>query len=91
LNSELVVAANPVTPFRVLLTQSNARLKELFEQGVPAHELVPARAGFMDELLQRVWLRFFEAGAPDVALVAVGGYGRGELHPGSDVDLDDPD
>ena len=87
LERELAVAANPILPFRVLLTQSSARLKELFEQGVPAHELVPARAGFMDQLLQRVWLRFFGVNAPNLALVAVGGYGRGELHPGSDVDL----
>ncbi|MDG4606254.1 MAG: [protein-PII] uridylyltransferase [Candidatus Contendobacter sp.] len=87
LDQELAAAINPIMPFRALITRSDARLKELFEQDVPAHDLVPARAGFMDELLQRVWLRFFEPGAPDLALVAVGGYGRGELHPGSDVDL----
>jgi [protein-PII] uridylyltransferase len=48
---------------------------------------VPARARLMDELLQRVWRRFFEADAPDLTLAAVGGYGRSELHPGSDVDI----
>lgn len=70
-----------------MLKQSNAHFKELFQQGVPAYELVPARAQFMDEVLQRVWRRFFEADTPDLTLAAVGGYGRGELHPSSDVDL----
>lgn len=84
---ELADAQNPLLPFRAILKQSDARLKELFQQGIPAYELVPARARLMDELLRHAWLRFFEPDAPDLALVAVGGYGRGELHPASDVDI----
>jgi [protein-PII] uridylyltransferase len=83
----LTEAANPLVAFRSLLKQSDARLGELFQQGIPACELVPARARLMDELLRRAWLRFFMPDTPDLALVAVGGYGRGELHPGSDVDI----
>ncbi|HRY17273.1 MAG TPA: [protein-PII] uridylyltransferase [Candidatus Competibacteraceae bacterium] len=82
-----VITANPIAAFRSLLKQSDTRLKDLFQQGVPAYELVLARARLMDEVLQRIWLRFFETSIPDLALVAVGGYGRGELHPGSDVDI----
>ncbi|MDG4552011.1 MAG: [protein-PII] uridylyltransferase [Candidatus Contendobacter sp.] len=84
---ELAAAPSPITPFRALLKHGDAQFKDLFLQGAPAHELVPARARLMDELLLRAWSRFFEADAPDLALVAVGGYGRGELHPGSDVDI----
>ncbi len=84
---DLATAANPLASFRKLLKQSDARLREWFQAGIPAHELVPARARLMDELLQRAWLRYFEVDTSDLALVAVGGYGRGELHPGSDVDI----
>ncbi|MDG4598018.1 MAG: [protein-PII] uridylyltransferase [Candidatus Contendobacter sp.] len=84
---ELAAAPSSIVPFRALLKHSDARFREMFLQDVPAHELVPARARLMDELLLRAWSRFFEVDAPDLALVAVGGYGRGELHPGSDVDI----
>jgi len=84
---ELAAAASPITPFRTLLKHSDARFRELFLGGVPAYELAPARARLMDELLQRAWLCYFPADTLDLALAAVGGYGRGELHPGSDVDL----
>jgi len=84
---DLAAAAQPLAPFRALLKESNARFKELFQAGIPAHELVPARSRLMDEALKRAWRLYFEADASDLALVAVGGYGRGELHPGSDVDI----
>ncbi len=84
---ELATSASSISPFRTLLKQSAIHLRALFQQGVPTDELVLARARLMDEVLQRIWLRFFTADALDLTLVAVGGYGRGELHPGSDVDI----
>ena len=60
---------------------------ERFEAGVPAPVLVRQRAEFMDRLVTRIWQSTLGDASRDLALVAVGGYGRGELHPGSDVDL----
>jgi len=49
-------------------------------------ELVTGRAALLDHLLRRAFHLHF-ADAQTLALVAVGGYGRGELHPCSDIDV----
>ena len=77
----------PARDYRAVLAAGDQHLRGQFMQGVPARELVPARAALVDYLLCQVWARFFPENPADLALVAVGGYGRGELHPGSDVDI----
>jgi [protein-PII] uridylyltransferase len=70
---------------RESLVAAGAELRARFEAGESVVDLVHARASFLDGILVELWREHIEPlGA---ALVAVGGYGRGELHPCSDVDV----
>jgi [protein-PII] uridylyltransferase len=76
----------PLSAFREALRAGTQRLFAQFDQGTPVSELVVGRSRLVDGLVGAAWRRHL----PDdkgCALVAVGGYGRGELHPASDVDI----
>jgi [protein-PII] uridylyltransferase len=70
---------------RAALAAAGEDLKARFEAGESVVELVHARAAVIDEQLRNLWSHDVEASG--AALIAVGGYGRGELHPYSDVDV----
>ncbi len=71
---------------RAVLTRVNERLKQRFFGGAPVEEIVGLRAFCIDEIVRRAWSRVGPGNCAH-ALLAVGGYGRGELHPYSDVDI----
>jgi [protein-PII] uridylyltransferase len=67
------------------LNAERAALRERFRQGGWAAQLLRRQSALIDRQLSEVWAG---RGMPrNVALAAVGGYGRGELFPCSDVDL----
>ena len=79
----------PLPQLRQLLREGKKALIEQFRHGratVPAAErLVRQLTRHVDDVLGQLWLQSdMPRGA---ALVAVGGYGRGELFPYSDVDV----
>jgi [protein-PII] uridylyltransferase len=78
---------NPIPLFREALNAARENLQARFEQNAPPDELVHQHANTVDNLLTRAWYHFIGANEEKISLVAVGGYGRGELHPASDIDL----
>ena len=79
--------STPLTLYKDCLKHGNSLLTEKFAQGIDAPTLIHARSWLVDQVLQRAWSHFMGTAEDSLALVAVGGYGRSELMPGSDVDL----
>ncbi|WP_417499968.1 [protein-PII] uridylyltransferase [Methylophaga sp.] len=71
---------------RQALKQGQLYLQQQFDAGSSIEDLVYQRASFVDEILTQIWQQHIIDDTP-VSLIAVGGYGRGELHPYSDIDV----
>lgn len=80
-------AKDPLPTYRSLLASAHEALKQRFLQGDSVEQLVADRTRVVDQVIVSAWQSFSAAKDTSLALVAVGGYGRGELHPGSDIDL----
>lgn len=87
-------AAEKLASCKGFLKVQTHRLKLLHRQGAGGRDICTARAAVLDALLRRLW-DAARAGLspqaqqefPPLALVAIGGYGRAELNPHSDVDF----
>ena len=78
----------PIAPFKEKIKDAQKLLQEYQNAGVSSADIVKNYTWMIDELIRIIWDHFsYLAEDIDIELVAVGGYGRGELHPKSDVDL----
>src|SRR5687768_13109148 len=78
-------APTPLETLRGGLRDAREALREAYLKGRKPAWLLHEHARLIDRTLQDIWRA--HCPSPDMALVATGGYGRGELFPCSDVDV----
>lgn len=80
------LAEKPIlTVFKDAINAASTQAAHRFLEGEDIRSLVYERALFIDCILHYAWHQFHWPA--HISLEAVGGYGRGELHPYSDIDL----
>ena len=80
--------------YKTFLKVETHRLKILHRSGGAGRQVCQARAAILDVLLRYLWeaakgtlSEQAQQEFPQIALVAIGGYGRAELNPHSDIDF----
>jgi len=86
--------AQELARYKAFLKVETHRLKILHRAGAGGLEICRARAAILDVLLRYLWeaarnsvSQQAQKEFPAIALVAIGGYGRAELNPQSDIDF----
>jgi [protein-PII] uridylyltransferase len=85
-------SAELLTLYKKFLKIENHRIRLKHHSGGGGREICAQRASLVDVVLRHLLDAAIETSAekerlPELSLVAIGGYGRGELNPFSDVDI----
>jgi len=86
LDAEIKVNKAPIPTYKKSFKQAREILNTEFEKGENITLLVRSLSEFTDAILIQLWQTHFSE-QNNISLIAVGGYGRQELHPFSDIDL----
>ena len=84
---DLEQCSEPINLFKSALAEMRENMDREFKAGIQIQRLIYGRSHVLDIMLASAWQLFNWPPHSNVALIAVGGYGRGELHPHSDIDL----
>ena len=76
---------NSIQAYKNAILEAEISLAEKFKNEEKIAGLLKAKTSFIDIILKYAWGQF--EWDKKISLLAVGGYGRGELHPHSDIDL----
>lgn len=76
-----------ISDYSQALRTARQMLNAAFHTGQDIRNLLRFHSEFIDALLCHLWAAHGIPAPEKAALVAVGGYGRRELHPASDIDL----
>lgn len=87
INLDWFTQKDSLSLFKHVLKQHDQELREQFDPHQSVQGLLREKSDFMDCLLSASWGYFLAEYAEKLCLVAIGGYGRRELFPHSDIDL----
>ncbi|NOT85476.1 MAG: hypothetical protein HOP02_12010, partial [Methylococcaceae bacterium] len=86
-SADLFTAPHAVRAFKQRLKVQNDILKQHYHPQRSVNALLTMKSDAIDTLLRCTWQHFLGDHAEHLSLLAVGGYGRRELFPHSDIDI----
>ncbi len=87
LEAQLALHGNPISHFKQAIETASNILHARYKANLNITDIVSGRAWLVDQILRVAWQAQSWPEAKDISLVAVGGYGRAELLPHSDIDI----